>query len=85
VHVTDQSTPRFSGSLETVALIIAVALICMDVGGATVKTMETAGLIVTVAETVIDGSAVALAVMVTVPPVGTVGGAMYDVGAPLAV
>jgi hypothetical protein len=71
----------------TVALIMAVVLTSMDAGGAWVKVMETVltPVMVTLAVTNFVGSAVAVAVMVTVLPGGMTEGAIYVVGAPLAV
>jgi len=43
VQLTIQSTPRFAESLVTVALIVAVVLVCKEAGGALVKVMDTDG------------------------------------------
>jgi hypothetical protein len=76
-QVTVQSTPLLAGSLETVALTVALALVCNVVGGAWVKTITmSGGVMVTTAETVLVGSAVEEAVIVTVPPTGIAAGAV---------
>jgi hypothetical protein len=76
-QVTVQFTPALAGSLATVALTVAVALVCKMVGGACVKVIVMgAGVMVTVANTVFVGSALEAAVIVTVPPVGTRVGAV---------
>jgi hypothetical protein len=72
--------------LETVAATLAVALVCIEAGGAVVMATEIRGAeIVTLALALFVVSLTELAVMVTLPPCGTATGAVYVVVAPEAV
>jgi hypothetical protein len=62
--------------LETVALILAVAEVCKEVGGACVNAMVIGATIATEAETVVVGLAWEAAIIFTVLPVGTEAGAV---------
>jgi hypothetical protein len=83
-QATVQSKPRFLGSLRTVALIMAGALVAKEAGGAWLKKIAP-GVTVTVAVTDLLVSVLAVAVMVTVLPAGTVAGTVNLVAELLAV
>jgi hypothetical protein len=64
-----QVTPLFAGSLETVAVTLAVAFVCIDEGGAVLRASEIGRtVIVTLAVALLVVSLTEVAVMVTLPP-----------------
>ena len=64
-----QVTPLFAESLDTVAVMLAVALVCVEEGGAVVMATEIAvAVIVTLAVALFVVSLTAVAVMVTLLP-----------------
>ena len=64
-----QVTPLFAVSLDTVAATLAVALVCIDAGGAVVIAIEIGvAVIVTVAVALLVVSLTEVAVIVTLPP-----------------
>jgi hypothetical protein len=89
-QLTVQSTPRFKGSLDTIATMLAVALVTNVLGGAPAPTAnamerEAVGVTVRFVVTVWVGSATEVAVIVTLRLDVTMAGAVYVAGAPLAV
>lgn len=84
VHETDQVTPLFAGSLDTVAVTCEVVPTCIR---PTVDATEIVmALTMIVAKADFDVSETELAVIVTVKsPVGALGGAVNVVATPLAV
>ena len=67
----------FAESLETVAVTLVVAFVCMDAPGAVVMAIETGGAVIeTVAVALFVVSLTDVAVSVTLPPAGTVAGAV---------
>jgi hypothetical protein len=87
-HETDQVTPLFAGSLDTVAVTCEVAATCIrpTVDVTEIMIGRIAALTVIVAEADFDVSETELAVILTVkPPVGALGGAVNVVATPLAV
>jgi hypothetical protein len=73
-----QVTPLFAESLETVAATLAVALVCIDAGGAVVIATEIPGcvVIVTLAAAALVASLTEVAFMLTAPPWGMAAGAV---------
>jgi hypothetical protein len=72
-QVTDQVTPAFAGSLLTVAVSGAAALVCSN-GGAPARVTEISAILM-IAEANLVGSVTEVAVMVT-PDLGTAAGAV---------
>ena len=67
----------FAESLETVAVTLVVAFVCMDAPGAVVMAIEIGGAVIeTVAVVLFVVSPTEVAVRVTLPPVGTFAGAV---------
>jgi hypothetical protein len=72
-----QFTPSFVESFATIAVIAAVALVCIEAGGAGLKETAMGGVVmVTFAEADSAASATEVATMVTVSPEGTADGAV---------
>jgi len=84
--VTFQVTPAFWGSLLTVTARLVLLSMRTELGGVCVKVTEMGeALMVILAETVALLLLADVAVTVTVPPEGTLVGAVYVVGTPLAI